>query len=64
MFGEICSCGCHNNKNIRHVISCCVTCPSCDGRIKTSFYDNHVKKCIEECEARLKELISKYKKLD
>ena len=57
MYGEICDCRCHQSKNIKHVMSCCFTCSICDLKVKSVFYDTHLKKCTLEYEERLKILM-------
>jgi|GEM_PF-2998725 len=40
-----CDCPCHNNQNVKHVISCCVSCPECGQRIKRGMLDKHLEEC-------------------
>ena len=60
MYGEICSCRCHQNHNIKHIVSCCTSCPICDLNIRMGSLDNHIK----ECEIKFKNLMDKYNKID
>jgi hypothetical protein len=64
MFGQICDCGCHHSKNIKHTMPCCFTCSICDSKIKSVFYVAHFQKCTLECEERLKRLMEQYRKTD
>jgi len=42
---EVCECHCHRVKGVKHCAPCCYRCPHCGQRIKTNFYDDHVKRC-------------------
>ncbi|CAF3542019.1 unnamed protein product [Rotaria sordida] len=38
---NVCSCECHNNPNIRHIMACCKVCPKCQQPIVHQAYENH-----------------------
>ena len=40
-----CTCGCHLNPNIKHVMACCYICPHCGRNIMTHVFDIHKKEC-------------------
>lgn len=53
---EICTCDCHSNPNVRHVMACCYVCPHCGNNIERAFYTDHVNRCKRETENLLEEL--------
>ena len=57
MFEE-CTCVCHDNDHVRHMVACCATCPSCQVRIKFG-YDKHVEKCKAYHIAALEERLAR-----
>lgn len=40
---EECTCECHTNPRIKHIVACCFTCNKCEKRVKRLYYDNHEK---------------------
>jgi hypothetical protein len=44
-----CSCSCHRDHDVMHMMACCSTCPHCDRRIKYGA-DRHIAECKQERE--------------
>lgn len=42
---EECTCECHENSNIHHVMNCCFACPHCKKKIKKFIYRRHEEAC-------------------
>ncbi len=42
---DICLCECHENSNIRHIMQCCQTCPTCEQRIMFLKFQEHQTEC-------------------
>lgn len=44
-FGGECNCGCHRNRDIRHIMPCCSFCNFCSKRIKLGWLYTHERGC-------------------
>lgn len=42
---EICTCECHTDENIRHMMPCCCQCKYCGENIKIHSFDSHKERC-------------------
>jgi len=50
---EECSCDCHENEYVMHMMPCCEQCPHCKKNIQYSI-DEHVKECLQRREEIMK----------
>lgn len=53
---EICTCDCHTDAHVYHVMPCCSTCPYCGENIQRAFYHEHKKRCKNETDNLLNQL--------
>ncbi|UJR37201.1 hypothetical protein I4U23_029909 [Adineta vaga] len=42
---DVCTCSCHADPGIRHIMACCQTCSSCKQRVVSTELEEHKKKC-------------------
>jgi len=54
---EVCDCSCHRNKNVKHCMPCCGTCPHCRRHIRFFHLEPHIKACAGKKEDMLLKIL-------
>lgn len=59
----VCKCHCHANpNNVKHIMPCCYSCPTCDKNIRGVYYNTHIKECKEKREELIKKWTEEFSK--